>query len=258
MSGSQKLLFLGGLHRSGTSPLFQCLRQHPEVSGFFNTGVPEDEGQHLQSVYRPAKDYGGPGRFGFQKAARLSEDSVLATPENARRLYAQWSHHWDTRKPVLLEKSPPNLIRARFLQRLFPNAHFVMLVRHPLAVSYATQKWSGASLRSLLRHWMICHSLLIEDMRHLERIMIVKYEDFVSTPGPTLDSIYALVGLRPHPTTIDVRPGVNEKYFSQWARLRGHLPGRLYAGFLVRAYENGLKNFGYSLRHLHRVGPFQA
>ena len=47
------LVFVGGLHRSGTSLVHRCLASHPAVSGFSDTGVPEDEGQHLQTVYPP-------------------------------------------------------------------------------------------------------------------------------------------------------------------------------------------------------------
>ena len=64
-------VFLGGLHRSGTTLLFRMLREHPEISGFANNqdanewlGA-EDEGQYLQSVYPPAIFWGGPGKFAF-------------------------------------------------------------------------------------------------------------------------------------------------------------------------------------------------
>ena len=60
-----RFVFLAGLHRSGTTLLARLLAAHPEVSGFSGTGVPADEGQHLQTVYPAAKVYGGPGRFGF-------------------------------------------------------------------------------------------------------------------------------------------------------------------------------------------------
>ena len=63
--GERRLLFVGGLHRSGTSLVHRCLTRHPEVTGFSDTGVPEDEGQHLQTLYAPAYAHGGPGRFGL-------------------------------------------------------------------------------------------------------------------------------------------------------------------------------------------------
>ncbi len=81
----KQFVFVAGLHRSGTSLLFQCLRDHPQISGFENTGVPEDEGQHLQSVYQPAHKFGRPGTFGFNPDSYLTESSPLVTEENRER-----------------------------------------------------------------------------------------------------------------------------------------------------------------------------
>src|SRR5207244_716649 len=99
MEGHQ-MVFLAGLHRSGTTVLFRCLREHPLISGFRNTGAPEDEGQHLQTVYPPGKRFGGPGWFGFCRKARLTEASPLVSDDNRRRLFAQWTPYWDLSKPV--------------------------------------------------------------------------------------------------------------------------------------------------------------
>ena len=162
-----RFIFLCGLHRSGTSPLFQILREHPEISGFRNTGVPEDEGQHLQTVFPPATIHGGPGRFGLMREAHLTEDSDLLTPENKLKLFKEWSRHWDLTKPNLLEKSPPNLIKTRFLQSVFPNSYFIVILRHPVAVSLATWKWARCSLESLTAHWVRCHEIFERDRSHL-------------------------------------------------------------------------------------------
>src|SRR4051794_25412717 len=131
-----RLIFVAGLHRSGTSLLHRLLRSHPSVSGFSNSGVPEDEGQHLQTVFPPAKELGGPGQFGFNQESFMDENHPSATPENAQHLFAQWSQYWDLSKPYLVEKSPPNLVRTRFLQRLFPDCRFLVILRHPIAVAY--------------------------------------------------------------------------------------------------------------------------
>ena len=79
-------MFVGGLHRSGTTLLGRCMSEHPQVSGFSGTGATEDEGQHLQTVYRAANEHGGPGRFGFDPAAHLTEDSPLVSDESRRLL----------------------------------------------------------------------------------------------------------------------------------------------------------------------------
>src|SRR5262245_48742926 len=105
-----KFLFISGLHRSGTTLLAQCLREHPEISGFRDTGVSEDEGQFLQTVYAPGVEHGGPGKLAFDPATHLTEDSPLITEENRRKLFTDWARYWDLERPVLLEKSPPNLM----------------------------------------------------------------------------------------------------------------------------------------------------
>lgn len=144
MPSEHQFVFLCGLHRSGTSPLFRLMRGHPDISGFANTGVQEDEGQHLQTIFPPALAFGGPGRFGFAGDAHLTETSALVTPENRARLLREWFRYWDVERRCLLEKSPPNLIRTRFLQAMFPNSYFLTITRHPVVValaSAATPTW---------------------------------------------------------------------------------------------------------------------
>ncbi|TMM15238.1 MAG: sulfotransferase [Actinobacteria bacterium] len=85
----KRFVFIGGLHRSGTSLVHEILKAHPEVSGFTNTGAPEDEGQHLQSVYAPSSAHGTFGTFGFDPDAHLTEESPLATPQSATLLWGQ-------------------------------------------------------------------------------------------------------------------------------------------------------------------------
>ncbi|MGK0388366.1 MAG: hypothetical protein ACI94Y_001094 [Maribacter sp.] len=45
----------------------------------------------------------------------------------------EWRKYWDTTKSVLLEKSPPNIIRTTSINKVFPNSHFIILYRNPYA-----------------------------------------------------------------------------------------------------------------------------
>jgi hypothetical protein len=243
--GRYRFIFLCGLHRSGTSPLFRILREHPEISGFRNTGVQEDEGQHLQTVFPAAKAYGGPGRFGFVPEAHLTERSNLITPTNKEKLFEEWSRFWDLSKPYLLEKSPPNLIRTRFLQAIFPDSSFLVISRHPIAVSLATRKWAHSSLESLLDHWLHCHRLFDSDRPHLTRVRVIRYEDLICATEPTLQQIYRFLGLAPHRSS-PLNPAGNNRYFSIWRRLGEKSSGSLFRR-VVSKYEQKVRPYGYSL-----------
>jgi len=250
---NHRFIFICGLHRSGTSILFRSLRDHPEISGFRDTPSPEDEGMHLQTVYPPSGHYGGAGEFGFHPEAHLTETSHLVSQANREELFAGWSRYWDLEKAYLLEKSPPNLIRTRFLQAMFPNAFFIVLMRHPLAVTYATRAWYRKyriywrSFSRIFEHWLACHEIFQADRRYLENVMVVKYEHFVADPDRWMGDICAFLGLNEHLTRQEILPNVNEKYFNMWRKdFSGVFSGRA-ARSVIERYETRLNPFGYSL-----------
>src|SRR5690242_6170796 len=172
-------VFLGGLHRSGTTLLFRMLREHPAISGFTNNKdanewlAAEDEGQYLQSVYPQAIFWGGPGKFALDPESHLTEQSPLLTTENKAKLATQWFPYWDLSKRYLLEKSPPNVVWTRFLQSAFPHTSFVIIVRHPVAVSLATEKWSPTGFSSLIENWLAAHETFEADRPHLRHVMSI-------------------------------------------------------------------------------------
>ena len=239
-------VFVGGLHRSGTTLLARAIAKHEQVSGFRKTEALANEGQFLQSVYPIAREFGGTGRFGFDERSHMTEDSPLATEANRERLLREWGEYWNLDKRVLVEKSPPNVLKLRFLQALFPEASFVVIMRHPIAVSFATQKWSKTSLESLLEHWLVCHEIFLEDAPHIRRLMLVRYEDFVADPAGLIGGIQRALGLAPSGPGFKARTGINDSYFARWnARLRPWRRREHRA--LARRFEERANPFGYSL-----------
>jgi hypothetical protein len=250
----KRFIFLAGLHRSGTSLLHEIMREHPEISGFSDTGVPEDEGQHLQSVYEPAKVFGGPGRFAFDERAYMDESHPLATPESADKIFAEWRQHYDLSRPYLIEKSPPNIVRTRFIQKLYPSSTFIAILRHPLAVCYATKKWSKTSIASLLDHTLLAYEVFRKDMPALERVYVLRYEELVLEPQKTLDDIFSYLGLAPIKLNRPVRADLNRKYFAKWEADQKRL-FRFDLRKLPERFEERAKAFGYSLVDAERLSP---
>lgn len=220
-----KFVFIGGLHRSGTTILTSILSQHPDISSFDNKMIPENEGQFLQTVYPPDRDYGGPGLFGFYKEAHLTENSELITEANRDKLLRQWSPFWDIEKSVFLEKSPSNLLRTRFLQQLFPNSKFIIVRRHPIAAALATQKWSKTSVTMLINHLLRCYETWDKDKSHIKNYMEVTYEQSCQDIGPTINRIFEFIGIESQTSGLvesaqeRVLSQINEKYFAKWRTL---------------------------------------
>lgn len=244
----QKCVFLGGLHRSGTSLLHEVLKLHPEVAGFSDTNVPEDEGQHLQNVYMPAYKMGGPGKFAFDRRAHMTEKHPLANDKSSKTLMEEWGQHVNLDGNIFIEKSPPNLLKTRFLQSVFPNSKFVIILRHPIAVAYATKKWSKTSIPSLLEHTLLSYETFLKDAAMLNSFHILRYEDFVKAPDETMVNIYKYLDLEPIKVTHKIKKDVNSKYFSMYAKDSGRFLSKI-TKLTQRCeeFENRANKFGYSI-----------
>lgn len=255
-----KYIFIGGLHRSGTSLIHELLCSHPDISGFSKTDVPENEGQHLQTVYKPALAYGGPGHFCLNKNSYMNETDPLATQSNAKILYTQWKPHWDTNKTYLIEKSPPNLVRTRFLQSLFPTSRYIIVLRHPIAVAYATKKWTPkTSIAKLIDNALSCFEQFSRDLPYLQNVHIIHYENFVKQPQESLDKITSWLGLDSITINQVVHTDVNQKYFDIYKREKNVFFQNPFKHLkhISKRYENRLNKFGYSALDLNTVKAFE-
>ncbi|MGB8702418.1 MAG: sulfotransferase [Thermosynechococcaceae cyanobacterium] len=249
---NKKFIFIGGLHRSGTSLIHEIMKSHDLISGFHGTGVPEDEGQHLQSVYPTAKFFGGPGKFGFNTKSHMDELHPLATQESADKLFDEWSRYWDLSSEFLIEKSPPNIVRTRFLQKLFPNTYFIISFRHPIVVAYATQKWAKKmDILDLIEHSIICYEKFKDDLPFLQKSYVFRYENFVADPQNVMNEIYDFIGTHSATLNKDVRNNVNQSYLQQWNEDRIN---KKFSKF-ISLFEDRTRMLGYSLNDPEKFPP---
>jgi len=248
-----KYVFVCGLQRSGTSILARNIGRFPHCTVFKNTGAIEDEGQYLQDVYPTNNELGGTGWYGFDPQAHLTEQSPLLTAENVGRRRASWHRYWDNDRSICVEKTPGNLLMTRFLQAAFPNSYFVVIQRHPVAVSLANQRWkkSMASLRTGFEHWLNCYGIYEEDKRHIRRVYELRYEDYVTNSSRYHAEIAQFIGTEVPQTDMEELAGVhNRKYFDRWRQLLTDSPFRQYYRHLVQKYESQFMRYGYSLTNL--------
>jgi hypothetical protein len=255
----QTLVFVGGLHRSGTTPLARALAAHPEVSGFHDTGAMEDEGQYLQSVYPTAarRTRSGPGRFALSPAAHMTENSPLVAPGNGERMLREWGRYWDLERRFLVEKSPANLVMTRFLQRLFPDARFVVIMRHPAIVTLSTKKWAPRTrLSTLFENWFRAHDTLRADASQVKALHVLSYERLVARPRETLDGVRDFLGL-PGDIPADSVADRSSGYRSRWLRLAEATDpvNRRRFRRLCERYEERAGAYGYSLLDIDRLPP---
>ena len=188
----------------------------------------------------------------------MTEDSPLVTEANRRRLLAEWSPYWDCKRRVLIEKSPPNLLKMRFLQAMFPGARFIVVLRHPVVNAFATRKWSWAGIGSLIEHWLVCNETMVEDLSSLEHVTLMRYEDLIAEGDEELMRLHRFLGVEPRRYGLEPRRGLNEAYLARWHRfgrltrwrtLERRLPESRRRSTIERRFEERVNRFGYSLRY---------
>lgn len=268
-SDRHRFVFIGGLHRSGTSAVCALIGAHPQASRLERTGKIEDEGQFLQSVYPIDDTLGGAERFALHPDAHMTETSPVV-PGAGARLFEAWAPYWDLSKPVLCEKTPANMVRSRFLQAAFPNASFLFVSRHPVACALAIRKWEYGLYREpldlLIRNWIACHRTMKQDLPHLSRAMVLRYEDITADPVAGVRRIENFLELDPGLDASRIKPGMNDRYFQTWAtrsfrkgpqRFRNILK-RIWCEaevrLIERRYERQINDFGYSFGDVWKPG----
>ena len=187
-----------------------------------------------------SKVYGGAGKFGFDPRAHLTETSSLVTPENALKLRQSWERYRDQSKAIRVEKTPGNLLKTRFLQAMFPDSYFIVVRRHPVPVSMASQRWkiNTTSLHRLLEHWLHCHDLFEQDKKYLTHLYELTYESYIADPARYHEEIARFIGTSvPEGAMEKVDVTHNQKYLARWRNLLETSFFKVYYRHVARKYD---------------------
>merc|ERR1719281_1943587 len=187
----------------------------------------------------------GIGRYAFDPENHLTETDPRVNFVARGNLFGSWSFLWDLSQPVLMEKSPSNMIISRFLHALWgfgftPDrspARFIFITRHPIAVALATKRAGPHTVRDLsiydlVKHWVVAEETMTKDLAMLPKThwLTIKLESFTEHPGETLHILFKFLGLEPdedaiHKAVEQVELHPNSRYFDSWCRqVKSHKP----------------------------------
>jgi hypothetical protein len=187
-----RLVFLIGAPRSGTTLLARMLGAHSQIYGraephlitpiahlgYFGKvqKAPYDQNNVEQAIREIVAEIPR-HEAGYLDALRAYTDSI----------YAQLMDVAPPGKRLFLDKTPAYALVLPFLTRLYPQAKYVVLTRHPLAVlsSYVESFFDG-DYRVALEHNPVLQRYLPELARLVRDAAVphvwVRYEDLVKEP----------------------------------------------------------------------------
>ena len=195
--------FLVGFPRSGTTLLDVILRGHPEIATLEEYPLISAAVTALRQC-----DDGEPTAIATMSETDLARVRAAYFKERAKHLDDQ-----DQQKPIIIDKLPLNLIEAGFIQRIFPNARFILALRHPcdsvLSCYMHTFKLNSA----------MANFLSLADAAHLydaafstwqlyrDKMPIsafeIRYEDIVTDLESTVRPLISFLGLEWHDGVLD-------------------------------------------------------
>ena len=190
-----RYLFIGGLHRSGTSLVNRLANALPGAGGITGSAAPENEGVYLQGAIPHTAQSGRPMHFATDPAQHMTEDHPLNRLETVTRLERDWAPWFAPGLRWRVEKSPVNLTRMRLLQQLFPMAQFIVVLRHPEAVAASVASWVEGPSSALIDHWIAAQAQMLADLPYLHAVMVLRYEDVTADPERALRRIAAFLDL---------------------------------------------------------------
>ena len=100
------------------------------------------------------------------------------------KLKAIWMQYWAHYKPLLLDKSPPNLIRTTAILQHFRPAQFIIMVRNPYVHCEALIRRDGMTAQKAGERAIQCLKHQKQNLDVLEKdSLLIRYEDLVGDPS---------------------------------------------------------------------------
>ncbi|MFW5927965.1 MAG: sulfotransferase family protein [Thermoplasmatota archaeon] len=185
----EKWCFIVGCTNSGNTLFQELLSHHPDI------GTMPGEGEFYTDQFKRARDLNLGRGYALDKD-KFYLDEKSGKEIDLEKLKRQWGAKFDDpSKPVLLEKTPANTVRVRWLQEHFKDPHFIGIVRNGYAVAEGIRRKRGFPLDIASKQWLKSNRILLEDFKRLNKTMIIKYENLAENTKETLIDVAEFIGL---------------------------------------------------------------
>jgi len=141
--------------------------------------------------------------FGFREGQGLpTVRNILFDPDqrwdesyeyNWYKIKREWFKYWDQTCPILLEKSPPNIIRAKSIHRNFTPSYFIILYRNPYAQCQSLIKRRNRNPIIAAEFAVKCLRHQMDNLSHLDHSIRLSYESLTDNPTDAVKLINKLL-----------------------------------------------------------------
>ena len=272
---SRNVVFMLSQPRSGSTLLQRILGSHSEVYTRSEPWI------LLPSLY-PTERYPTRTAYDSTLCRIATADFIDNLPDGGRERYlkalrafhmALYGSYLDAAgKSLFLDKTPRYYLIADALAELFPKAHFVLLLRNPLAVLHSiVQTWVRDEWARFPEYY---HDLLTAVEVQLDILhdpdtpyRVVRYETLLESPEPTLRSLCDAIGIGFEPAMLEYytrktqkwtlgdpsnahsKSGIDASHADHWTRkLTDPQMWRLTHDYLRHIGERNFTALGYDYR----------
>lgn len=174
--------------RSGSTLLRLLLDAHSEIHS------PHE--MHLRSIDVQVK-----GKYGDKALAEVKLDR-----DELNHVLWDWYLHRElatTGKRLLVNKTPNDVFIADRIQACWPDARFIFLLRHPLAVARSRAKLRPQDPDDVNVKRVLKYAEAVEAARERLPGHTIRYEDLTADPAVELEKLCAFLGVEFEPTMLE-------------------------------------------------------
>ena len=108
---------------------------------------------------------------------------------NWLKVKGEWEKYWDLTKPVLLEKSPPNILRAKEISNVFTPNHFIIFYRNPYAHCESLMRRNNLKAIEAAEFALQCLRFQKINIDQLKNKTLVSYEELTENTDKVINKL---------------------------------------------------------------------